>query len=245
MHERGRRRALPVNDVTYLKGAPRTADRVLVVMAKAPRPGKVKTRLTASLSPVSAASFYTCLLRDTLALGRSLANTELAIMCPEADAVLLAELAGPDVQVATQQGDGLAAGLTSVFRHFTSENARRIIAFNSDSPHLPRRILEQAFEILASKDLVVGPTDDGGYYLVGSKQACPSLFAWEGMGTSSAFERLLANANALKLAIGMAETFYDVDLYADLTRLARELSQHPERAPETAHWLQEWQSQAS
>jgi uncharacterized protein len=228
--------------------------RLLVIMAKAPRPGEVKTRLTPSLSPEAVTAFYCCLLEDTLALARSLSDVELAIMCPDSDVNELAQLAGNDVSVVAQKDEGLAAGLTSVFAHFAPDrqkedhrsdaHQRRIIAFNSDSPHLPRSVLEDAFETLAAHDVVVGPTHDGGYYLVGAKASHPTLFAGDGMGTNSALERLLSRARALELSVGFADPFYDIDVADDLTRLAEELRLSPARAPRTAAWLKEWASTA-
>ena len=221
-------------------------DRVLVIMAKAPRPGAVKTRLASSLSPEAVTAFYCCLLDDTLALARSLklGGVEVAIMCPKSDVNELMQLAGSEVSVVAQKGEGLAAGLTSVFAHFAEGQQRRVIAFNSDSPHLPRSVLEDAFETLAAHDVVVGPTHDGGYYLVGARAAHPTLFAGDGMGTSSALERLLSRARALELSIGFADRFYDIDVADDLTRLAAELRMAPARAPRTAAWLKEWESTA-
>src|SRR5437868_6912202 len=154
-----------------------SSDRVLVIMAKAPRPGEVKTRLAASLSPEAVTDFYCCLLEDTLALARSLNDVEVAIMCPESDVKDLVQLVakhlpdkrspgahslGKPASVVAQQGEGLAAGLTSVFAHFApdhrrEDHQRRIIAFNSDSPHLPSSVLEDAFETLSANDVVVGP----------------------------------------------------------------------------------------
>jgi len=219
----------------------------------------VKTRLAASLSPEAVTAFYCCLLDDTLALARSLRDVEVAVMCPESDVNELARLdgmslAGKPATVVAQKGEGLAAGLTSVFAHFaeghrtnalrTNAHRRRIIAFNSDSPHLPRSVLEDAFETLAAHDVVVGPTHDGGYYLVGAKASHPTLFAGDGMGTSSALERLLARARALELSVGFADRFYDIDTADDLRRLAEELRLTPARAPRTAAWLKEWASTA-
>jgi rSAM/selenodomain-associated transferase 1 len=221
------------------------SDRVLVIMAKAPRLGEVKTRLTPSLAPTAVTAFYCCLLDDTLALARSLSDVEVAIMCPDSDVNELAQLAGNQATVVAQKGEGLAAGLTSVFRHFAEGRQRRIIAFNSDSPHLPRAVLEDGFETLAAHDVVVGPTHDGGYYLVGAKTSHPTLFARDGMGTSSALERLLSRARALELSVGFAEAFYDIDIADDLTRLAAELRLAPARAPRTARWLNEWELAAA
>jgi rSAM/selenodomain-associated transferase 1 len=227
-----------------------STDRVLVIMAKAPRPGEVKTRLAPSLSPTAVTTFYCCLLEDTLALARSLSDVEVAVMCPESDVTELAQLAGNEASVVAQKGEGLAAGLTSVFAHFAQDHRRedhprgahqrRTIAFNSDSPHLPRAVLEDAFETLATHDVVVGPTHDGGYYLVGAKASHPTLFAGDGMGTSSALERLLTRAQGLQLSVSLAESFYDIDVADDLTRLAEELRLAPARAPRTAAWLKEW-----
>lgn len=214
--------------------------RTLVIMAKAPRPGMVKTRLIESLPTPAVTALYRCLLEDTLALAKSLRNTEVTVMCPESDQTELAQTLGNSVQVVAQNGPGLAAGLTSVFRHFTA-NQQNVIAFNSDSPHLPLSVLESAFEILDSHDIVVGPTHDGGYYLVGAKASHPSLFEGDGMGTETALERLLARTKALELSTGFTESFYDIDIANDLIHLARELQLAPAKAPRTAAWFIEWQ----
>lgn len=218
--------------------------RTLVIMAKAPRPGRVKTRLTESLPSAAVIALYRCLLEDTLELAKSLKDVQVVVVCPEADQEELAELIGQRVPVVAQKGEGLAAGLTFVFRHFTAGGGQRVIAFNSDSPHLAPAVLQGAFEILASHDLVVGPTTDGGYYLVGAKAEHPTLFESDGLGTKSALERLLERTNVLGLSTGFSERFYDIDVADDLAQLARELQLTPAKAPRTARWLSEWQPAA-
>lgn len=213
------------------------SDRLLVIMAKAPRAGAVKTRLVPSLSPEAVTSFYSCLLADTLTLARSLVDVEVAIMCPESDVDDLERFAGRQARVVAQIGEGLAAGLTSVFAHFAARHRRRTIAFNADSPHLPPSILESAFEALAAHDMVVGPTYDGGYYLIGAKASHTALFANDGLGTSTALERLLSRARTLGLSVGFSDPFYDIDVADDLNRLAAELRMAPAKAPRTAQWL--------
>jgi uncharacterized protein len=213
-------------------------------MAKAPRPGSVKTRLTRNLPVEAVTELYGCLLADTITLARSLetslSNTEVAIMCPASDVQELQGLARSAISVVAQTGEGLAAGLTSVFAHFTMPGCEGVVAFNSDSPHLPPSILESAFEALVGHDLVVGPTEDGGYYLVGTKVARPMLFDGGGMGTKSALEALLARARELQLSVAFTDPFYDIDVEGDLTRLATELQLAPARAPRTAAWLKQW-----
>jgi rSAM/selenodomain-associated transferase 1 len=212
----------------------------LVIMAKAPKPGLVKTRLTRSLPVPAVTALYRCLLADTIALARSLSGVEVAIMCPGADIDELALLAGDAVRVVAQKGEGLAAGLTSVFAHFTA-GQQRVVAFNSDSPHLPAYVLENAFKVLAAHDVVVGPTHDGGYYLVGAKAVHPTLFENDGMGTRNALEALLARARSLDLSTGFTDSFYDVDVDDDVMRLATELKATPGKAPHTAAWFTEWE----
>jgi rSAM/selenodomain-associated transferase 1 len=225
----------------------------LVIMAKAPRPGLVKTRLSQSLPSSAITELYRCLLKDTVSLARSLPGVEIAIMCPESDKDELAQFLGNTVRIVTQEGKGLAAGLVSVFAQFTAPRPeiaagcdantgrQRVIAFNSDSPHLSPSVLDSAFATLATRDLVIGPTQDGGYYLVGAKVSHPTLFDNDGLGTSNALERLLARARALKLSTGLTETFYDIDVADDLIRLAPELLLAPARAPRTAAWFAEWE----
>ena len=216
-------------------------NRTLVIMAKAPKPGMVKTRLTESLPSHSVTALYRCLLEDTLALAESLTSVEVAVMCPESDRDELAHLLGNTVRVVAQEGEGLAAGLTSVFRQFTAAGRQHVIAFNSDTPHLAPSVLDSAFEILATHDVVVGPTHDGGYYLVGAKAPHPSLFESDRMGTKSALHRLLTRAKVLELSTGLTESFYDIDVANDLILLARELRLAPAKAPRTAGWFGEWQ----
>lgn len=217
-----------------------STNRTLVIMAKAPRVGSVKTRLAANLSPQQATELYLCLLNDTIALGQALHQVEVAIMCPESDVEDLSRSVTEPVPVVPQTGQGLAAGLISVFAHFANSGHRRVIAFNSDSPHLPASVLENAFDVLEISDLVVGPTDDGGYYLIGAKASHPALFEDDGMGTKSALEALMARARKLQLSASFTDSFYDIDVTADLTRLAAELQLAPARAPRTAAWLKEW-----
>jgi uncharacterized protein len=217
------------------------SNRTLVIMAKAPKPGRVKTRLIESLPSPAVTALYRCLLEDTLALTKSLAGVEVAVMCPEPDHKDLAQLFGNAVPVVAQKGKGLAAGLTSVFRHFTADGRQHVIAFNSDTPHLAPSVLHRAFEILATHDVVVGPTDDGGYYLVGARASYQSLFEGDGMGKRSALDRLLARTKVLELSTGFTERFYDIDVADDLIVLAQELEVAPTKAPRTAAWFKEWE----
>jgi rSAM/selenodomain-associated transferase 1 len=213
----------------------------LVIMAKAPRLGSVKTRLAGSLSLQAVTELYGCLLNDTIFLAQSLDQIEVAIMCPVADVEELSSAVPKTISVVPQTGEGLAAGLDSAFAHFAASGQQRVIAFNSDSPHLSASVLKSAFDLLDADDLVLGPTHDGGYFLVGAKASHANLFTNDGMGTVNALEVVLARARALGLSIHLTEPFYDIDVEEDLDRLAAELQLAPDRAPRTAKWLTHWQ----
>lgn len=234
--------SIPIEAPHEMISDPSNGRHTLVIMAKAPRPGMVKTRLTRSL-PVSAVTgLYRCLLDDTITLAQSLDGVEVAVMCPNPDLEDLERTLGNRVPVVPQMGDGLAPALTSAFSYFGGTGYSRIVAFNSDSPHLPTTILQAAFQLLENCDVVVGPTHDGGYYLVGAKMSHPRLFSTDAMGTANALEALLAKARALGLSVRFTDPFYDIDEVADLRRLAEELQLTPGRAPKTAKWLFDWAS---
>src|SRR5262249_15556149 len=177
---------------------------------------------------------------DTIALGRTLDQVEIAIMCPAADVEDVSIAVAKSVHVVPQTGSGLAAALDSVFTQFAASGRPRVIAFNSDSPHLPGSALQSAFDVLETCDLVVGPTHDGGYYLVGARASHRGLFANDGMGTASALDTLLQRASDLRLSVRMLDSFYDIDVAADLDQLTEELQRTPGKAPRTAKWLSEW-----
>jgi uncharacterized protein len=211
-------------------------ERALIIMAKAPRVGHVKTRLAASLPAEAVVGLYRSMLEDTLDLAGSVSTDIVAIVCPTSDVADLSSWL-PAIEIVGQQGEGLAAGLASAFRIFINRGYRRVVALDGDSPQLPPETLNKAFQLLDAADVVVGPTTDGGYYLVGSNTVQAELFDTQGMGTGSALDSLMATAQGLSLRVALTETAYDVDEVEDLARLARDLRLFPHRAPRTAAWL--------
>jgi glycosyltransferase A (GT-A) superfamily protein (DUF2064 family) len=176
------------------------------------------------------------MIEDTLELARSISSDVVAIVCPASDVADLASWL-PEIEIVGQQGEGLAAGLASAFRVFIDRGYRRVVALDGDSPQLPPEMLDKAFLLLDGVDVVVGPTTDGGYYLVGGTTAQSELFDTQRTGTGRALDSLLASAQGLGLRVALTEMAYDVDEAQDLARLARELRLFPHRAPRTATWL--------
>ena len=211
----------------------------VVIMAKAPRAGVVKTRLAGAYPARDVVQLTDCMLRDTLALVEQLPRVHVAVMCPSEDVAVIEARLPAGVHVVGQRGNGLAAGLVSVFERFVPD-FRRVVAVDSDSPHLPLVSLQSAFDLLETNEVVVGPTEDGGYYLVGASAMHPRLFDLAPLGTGNARDALVANARALGLSVAFTEAGYDVDVPADLRRLAAELRIEPARAPRTAALLASW-----
>lgn len=205
-------------------------------MAKAPRAGHVKTRLLRNAAEETIVGLYRCLVEDTVAMAQTIPSLHVAIVCPAGDAADLRAWLGR-VSIVEQTGRGLAAALTMTFEYFCAAGFRRIVAFNSDTPHLPSHILERAFDALSTHDIVVGPTEDGGYYLVGARSPHPALFDTPKLGTGGALDALLARVDALGLTAARTDAWYDIDVHADLDQLAVDLAAHPDRAPKTAAYL--------
>jgi len=211
----------------------------VVVMAKAPREGFAKTRLADAYPARDVVQLAECMLRDTLTLVQKLSRVHVAVMCPSEEVADIQARLPAGVHVVGQRGKGLGAALVSAFEQFVPE-FRRVIAVDSDSPHLPLATLQSAFELLETHELVVGPTEDGGYYLVGASAMHPRLFELTPLGTGNARDALLGNARTLGLPVAFTEASYDVDVPADLRRLAAELRIQPARAPRTAALLASW-----
>ncbi len=208
-------------------------------MAKAPQPGRVKTRMTPPLTPQRAAELYRSMLTDTVRLARY-AGIDVAAMVPASDAAEVAAFLEPGVEVVAQSGRGLADALTAVFDTFAARGITRIVAVDSDSPTLPRQQLLAAFDLLDTCEVVLGPTPDGGYYLVGARQPHPGLFAPSTTGTPSARRAVEEAAAALGLSCSLADEWYDVDSAGDLLRLNGDLQDDPAKAPATAALLASW-----
>ena len=206
----------------------------LLVVAKRPAPGQTKTRLTPPLTPGQAAQLYESFLCDTLDLIRRVPGARpLLAYLPEGAEDYFRALA-PDFELLPQVGDDLGARLDNALTHCLSDGFTRAVILDSDSPTLPAEYLAQAFAALETADAVIGPCDDGGYYLIGLKRPAPRLLREVKMSTPHVTRDTLSLAAEEKLAIAQLPTWYDVDTAAELERLRAELSAlPPDRAPHT------------
>lgn len=211
----------------------------LLAIAKQPTPGRTKTRLTPPLSRMAAAELYEAFLCDTLDLIRTVAGTlPVVLYLPDTAHAYFHSLA-PDCLLLAQEGNDLGARLDNAFTHcLTQRAAGKAVIMDTDSPTLPASYLAQAFALLDTADVVLGPCDDGGYYLIGLTRPAPRLLRNVIMSTPHVVRETLALAAAEGLQTALLPGWYDVDTVAELERLVLDVAQlPPDRAPHTRQAL--------
>jgi uncharacterized protein len=205
----------------------------LCIMAKAPPAGQVKTGLCPPLSPEEAAELSRCFIRDTAAQVRKVASAEAFLTYAPENAAAVFETLAPGFTLLPQGGGDLTARLLSVLDCLFAEGFDATIMLDSDTPALPTGLLERAVNLLASgeHDLVLGPSADGGYYLIGLRRLYPELFEGIPWSTAAVLEETLRRARALGLSTIALSPWDDVDTGADLARLAAELGAGADAGP--------------
>lgn len=213
---------------------------VFVIMAKRPAVGQTKTRLCPPLTPEEAAALYQALLRDTIELVAGLGGARLAIAVTPPEAMVdFRRFSPPDAILLPVVGRDIGECLSQVLDQLLATGYPKAIAVNSDGPTLPVDYLRRASSHLGEADVVLGPNEDGGYYLIGLKQSQPGLFRDIAWSTDQVTPQTLARAEAMGLQVAVLPPWYDVDTGADLDRLRAELVDlPPEALPHTRCFLE-------
>jgi rSAM/selenodomain-associated transferase 1 len=192
---------------------------LLVVVAKAPVPGGVKTRLLSHFSPAEAADLFRCFLQDRIKEMGQLKGIDLAVAFTPAGAKkTFARLTGNGFELFAQKGADLGQRLSNIFIDKLATGYDAVSIVDSDTPDLPGAIVEQAFKILMSGgvDAVYGPCDDGGYYLVGMRQPHPELFEDIPWSTEAVLNVTLKRADRLGIKTKLLPGWNDLDTFEDL-----------------------------
>ena len=207
----------------------------IVLFAKTPRRGEVKTRLAPPMTDDQALALHRAMLEDQAAFVASLLRPGregelcLAGAWPEGDELTTAGL------TRTDQGDGdLGARMGRAIGRALAEGAARVAIVGADAPTLPADRVEQAFAALAhGADAAVTPAGDGGYVLVAVSRPCPAIFEGIPWGSADVLSATRSRAVASGVRLAETEPWYDVDRPEDLARLAIDLAREPARAPAT------------
>lgn len=229
-------------------GAPRLDSKLcaLAIMTKAPRAGEVKTRLVPPLTPVEAAEINKCFLRD-LANSISVAclnspGRGIAVYTPVGAESSYEGILPVDFVLLPQRGNDFGKRLYCAAEDLFKFGFKSVCLINSDSPTVPSACFAEAANALAEQGdrIVLGPSDDGGYYLIGMKQLHSRLFQEIDWSTECVFDETMARATETGAEVKLLPAGYDVDDPAVLRRLYNELllhSSHDSVAPHTRKFL--------
>ena len=210
----------------------------LTIMTKAPRAGNVKTRLVPPLTPEEAAALNICFLRDTAAAISKVRAGARGIGCytPLGSESVYREIFPANFQLIPQRGHSFGERLILATEDLLKIGFHSVCLIDSDSPTVPPTIFAEAIKVLAAPNdkVVLGPSEDGGYYLIGLQNAHRRMFEEVEWSTERVFAQTMERAVDLGLEVHLLPAWYDVDDHATLNRLCEELLSPNESAVESA-----------
>lgn len=215
----------------------------IVVIAKIPVAGKVKTRLYPSLSMEECSELYACFLQDTLNTVEALHGVKKYLALDLSDHGLsrsnrVRPFGVPDSFAVLDQGGGDLTDRLTRLTEIVLQNAACALFIGADSPDLPGSYLERAFGLLRDNDMVIGPSKDGGYYLIGLTGKHSLVFEDIQWSTDKVFKQTLGAAAKAGLKVEVLPIWPDVDTIDDLRELRLKLKQQPLSAPLTSAYLE-------
>ncbi len=204
----------------------------VLVFAKAPVPGQVKSRLQPPLTAAQAADLHGAFVRDVVARERRADRPLTVCQAGDADHPFWGCLAEPGVGFAPQVGADLGQRMAHALEAGLA-TAEAVVLIGTDTPSLPAHVVDAAFAALAEVPVVLGPACDGGYYLIGARGAVPPVFDGVPWGTDAVLGATLQRLDDAGLPWRLVDFWYDVDRPADLTLLRRHLGQRAGGLPAT------------
>ncbi len=218
------------------------APSAVVIFAKPPELGRVKTRLIGELTPQQAAQLHRACLEDMALLVDSIPGcTRWLLVAGEAEKAreLLQELGlNKRWRAAPQQGRDLGARMEHAIGDLLQRGASKVVILGADTPWMGRRRILEALRLLDSVDIVLGPAADGGYYLVGARRIFPQMFRGIPWGTSQICDATLRALETSGTSFRLLPRDFDLDRPGDLEKAAEQLEANPAAAPALARWLQ-------
>jgi len=191
------------------------AQHVIGVFAKEPRPGEVKTRLAQQTSPSSAAEVAHACLADTLERLAVVPARRIVVYAPPSARDSFASLAADRFEL-RPQGDGdLGQRMAAFFQEHLTQEGARVIVVGADSPTMPVEFVAQAFELLETDDVVLGPATDGGYYLLGCARRVPPIFSGITWGGAEVLAQTIERLSDPAWRVALLPPWYDVDTLND------------------------------
>jgi rSAM/selenodomain-associated transferase 1 len=196
-------------------------------MAKAPVPGQVKTRMIPSLDSGTVSSLYHNFLLDKIGQVKNIEAQAFIAYTPETEFAFFQNIAPSGFNLINQTGSGLGERLVNVSKNLFGQGFKKVLILDSDTPNLPVEYIKKGFEKLDNSDVVIGPCEDGGYYLIGLGASQPLIFEDIPWSTSRVTELTMNKAKMEGLKVSQLEKWYDVDTIDDLLHLKHDLDSYP------------------
>jgi len=205
---------------------------VLIIFLKYPEPGSVKTRLAKTIGDDKAASLYSVFTQKIFKDTANIAYRRMIFFTPEEKLDSLKKWLKADVIFYPQRGKSLGDRLVRAFETAFKEGARRVIAIGTDSPLIDHKIILKAFNALSGKEAVIGPTEDGGYYLIGlSRPFLRSVFQKIRWGSGEVFRQTLDRMRSGGLRFKILAEERDIDDERSLMALLADIRSKGEIVP--------------
>lgn len=209
----------------------------LIVFAKKPEIGKVKTRLTTEFTPQEATELYTAFLQDALEMYKALpADVRLYVAPPDE---MPSHLVPQGISTHVQKGKDLGERMLMAFVETFAAGYENAIIIGTDHPTLPTFFIEMGFDMLRKPfQIVIGGSEDGGYYLLGMNEFYPVLFEDMTYSHDAVFDMTFERATTSDAQVVLLPTWYDIDTPADVKRMIGELEVCENQLPRTRTFIQ-------
>jgi len=214
----------------------------LILMTRIPIPGKTKTRLMDLLTGDECAQLHMAFLKDLLNTFTELKDIDLFMTYTPEDSLFILESVIPgSMSSFPQMGEDLGEKMFNAINQVLLKGYKKVVLIGSDIPDLSAKDIQTSFQLLDECDVVLGPTYDGGYYLVGMKKSHEKIFCIpQKWGGKSVLETTVDIGNEQNLTIGLGPKYRDIDTKEDLFIFERR--NKDSRAAYTMKWIQEWRS---
>lgn len=194
-------------------------EKALIIFTRVPIPGQTKTRLMPFLDGDQCARLHTCFLKDILQKVQRVDATLFLFYTPRDEKDLLRDAVGDKITCLPQYGEDLGQKMKHAIGSVLRLGFEKVILMGSDIPHIHPETLNNAFDNLEQKDIVIHPTFDGGYYLIGMKREYESIWQIERYGTNTVIYDTLQHMKNEHLSTAVGQMYYDVDDKEDLCKL--------------------------
>lgn len=217
--------------------------RAVIIMTKVPAAGNVKTRLQNVISPADCENLSLAFLKDAVHRADTACENVFVAFTPPENIEQLKSIL-PNREVFAQNGKDLGERMFCAFETVFAKGFEEVVMIGTDSPTFPIDYIEQAFEHLeTTSEIILGKTEDGGFYLIGLRVLRREIFENVAWSTPKTFEQVYKNVHKLDLHLRETPSWYDVDEPKDLIKMQTEIlrnSNAKRRAPHTYEWMENY-----